>query len=323
MNYFYPSIERAKQSDSEQRKSLANTIDYLFDLYGEYFKLDVERGKNLANRLRAEPLDRNIYANYWQLLSGIDNQDEECVKESFDELLTHETSDNPLRICSFSNDQGDPLMSRYAKILTSESDTPLPLMPPPNDLSSTASKTAREALDLIREASPELHDEITWMLHDIVFAVGNIAEGYDFDGGTNMFLWGVIFVNAEGNQKRLKLAQTITHESCHNLIFGYQLNDPLTKNAPGSRYPSPLRDDLRPMDGIYHATIVTARMHFVTKKLLEANSLTSDEQETAETDLREFQTIFANGVETVETHAELTDMGRELLEHSKEYMRLN
>ena len=39
-----------------------------------------------------------------------------------------------------------------------------------------------------------------------------------------------------------------------------QLDEPLVQNAPDESYHSPLRADDRPMDGVFHATLVCARL---------------------------------------------------------------
>ena len=59
----------------------------------------------------------------------------------------------------------------------------------------------------------------------------------------------------------LDMVQALAHESAHLLLFGMCADGPLLENANDDhRYSSPLRTDSRPMDGIVHATFVTARM---------------------------------------------------------------
>jgi HEXXH motif-containing protein len=55
----------------------------------------------------------------------------------------------------------------------------------------------------------------------------------------------------------------LTHEAAHSLLLGYTLGAPLVESDPAERFSSPLREDLRPMDGIVHATYVLARMHYI------------------------------------------------------------
>ncbi len=54
----------------------------------------------------------------------------------------------------------------------------------------------------------------------------------------------------------------LLHETAHQLLFGLSLDQPVVENDVEERYASPLRPDPRPMDGIFHATFVCARMRY-------------------------------------------------------------
>ena len=71
----------------------------------------------------------------------------------------------------------------------------------------------------------------------------------------------------------LSLLETLAHEAAHSLLFGIQISGPLVLNPDDARFASPLRVDLRPMDGVYHATFVSARMHFAMQELLASGLL--------------------------------------------------
>ena len=60
----------------------------------------------------------------------------------------------------------------------------------------------------------------------------------------------------------------LIHEYSHNLLFGIARNEPLVFNDPEERDESPLRQDLRPMDGIYHALFVSAREALAMRAIL-------------------------------------------------------
>ena len=62
--------------------------------------------------------------------------------------------------------------------------------------------------------------------------------------------------------------QRIAHEATHNLLFGLCADGPLADNDDGERHASPLRPDARPIDGVLHATCVSARVHRMLSRLL-------------------------------------------------------
>ena len=74
------------------------------------------------------------------------------------------------------------------------------------------------------------------------------------------------------------------------------------------------------MDGIYHATFVTARMHRVVRQLLESGVLDAAAKEKAQKDLAENARLFKQGIETVWKHAKLTPLGESVMWGASDYM---
>jgi HEXXH motif-containing protein len=119
------------------------------------------------------------------------------------------------------------------------------------------------------------------------------------------------------------MVQMLAHESAHNLLFGLSADESLVENSPAELFSSPLRVDARPMDGIYHATFVTARMHRAVKRLMDSGILSGELQEKAHRELTENARLFARGIETVDRGAKLTDLGRAVMEGARSYMEAN
>ena len=94
----------------------------------------------------------------------------------------------------------------------------------------------------------------------------------------------------------------------------------LVLNPDNEYFPSPLRRDLRPMDGIYHATFVSARMHWAMSGLIESGQLDIHERETAEQARIADQKNFNAGYEIIAAHAQLTYTGEQVMANAKKYM---
>ena len=114
--------------------------------------------------------------------------------------------------------------------------------------------------------------------------------------------------------------QTLAHESTHNFLLGHSAHGALVLNDTKQLYPSPLRMDDRPMDGMYHATFVLARMNYALQRLLDANILAAEEVEEAQAAQQRNAQAFQRGLETVNQHAKLSDMGKTSIQDAQVYM---
>src|SRR5690606_11375550 len=113
---------------------------------------------------------------------------------------------------------------------------------------------------LLSVAIPELAAEFDALVSQVIMVEGNPVAKYQFDGGSSYMLWGGLFLNATSHQNDVALIEVMAHESAHILLFGYASDEALVNNDDDTLYHSPLRVDPRPMDGIFHATYVSARM---------------------------------------------------------------
>ena len=78
--------------------------------------------------------------------------------------------------------------------------------------------------------------------------------------------------------------------------------------------------DPRPIDGILHATYVTARMHQAVARLLEADALAGSPRDEAMRALGEHAANFAHGIQVLDCHARLTPVGDAALSDARAYM---
>ena len=120
---------------------------------------------------------------------------------------------------------------------------------------------------------------------------------------------GAIMLNALGQATVLDTALALAHESGHNLLFGKCARGPLIENDEVEAFAHPLRQDPRPMDGVFHAAYVIARMHQTLERLLESGALTDDQRAAAEMDLEIQRTSFAEADAVICQSAKLTAIG--------------
>jgi len=134
-------------------------------------------------------------------------------------------------------------------------------------------------------------------------------------------LWGTVVVNTEAGHGRLAWFDRLVHESGHQLLFGLCADGGLVEDDDGARYPSPLRAEPRPMDGIVHAAFVSARVHGALRRLLAGTALDDGERAAATAACREHARHVEACLLTIDAHARLTELGRQVIADVRHAMR--
>ena len=128
-------------------------------------------------------------------------------------------------------------------------------------------------------------------------------------------LWGALILNLERHGNVLDTLEGLVHEATHLLLFGLFPAAPPVLNPVQQRFASPLRREPRPMIGVYHATLVCARLHALHGSLMEhrpAGLITAD-WPLLETRRAEQRARFLQGYAILTEQGQLTDPGRALL----------
>ncbi len=125
------------------------------------------------------------------------------------------------------------------------------------------------AMRHLREAAPELHAEVEIIVRDIVLAKPDGSQLIEYGGASSFGLWGALTINAETHREWPQFYRQIVHETGHNLLFAIARDEPLTAADASVRRRSPLRQDPRPLDGIFHAAYVSAREAVALEALLQ------------------------------------------------------
>lgn len=141
-----------------------------------------------------------------------------------------------------------------------------------DDIGLTAQLTAPDPADTqaaiteITALKPLLatHLPLWWQelqaLLDTIILATTTDTGQSFAGASAFDVWGAILINPAYRRDRLHLALTMVHESSHLKLFHAYLDDDIVLNPPDQTFSSPLRRTPRPMNGLYHAAFVLARM---------------------------------------------------------------
>jgi len=320
---FFPNHLRAQRLDQRMHQQLGESIAYLADELQRQLSSDTHALQTLAENLKAgarySPATFGLYYQATQAL--LDDQLTQAQERL--QQLREQTPIEAAQPSIKTLDQLQPNTKRalYQRLMDTDPNTPFTIVPPPAATREASVKAFESGLRRLHDLIPELAAEFNAIIHEVILVVGDReANGYDFAGGSCYMLWGALFINAEFHSNDVAMIEAIAHESAHSLLFGFTIDEALVENPDEDLYTSPLRDDPRPMDGIYHATFVSARMHWAMSQLLETGQLNSEEVQQARASQTASKRGFFSGYKTVEKFAQMSLTGQALMNNAHQYM---
>lgn len=195
------------------------------------------------------------------------------------------------------------------------------------DYLAAAQSHIEKALGFLSAAAPEMHGEVIAIVREIVIAQPDGSQRMDFGGASSFALWGGFTINAATHSCWPDFYKTIVHETAHNLLFAIARDQPLVEDDVDDRHASPLREDARPMDGIFHAAFVSAREACALDALLVHDDsetlLTPDERPQVEDMLEESVLAFHDCATTLHAQARMSDLGVRVLQECSAWIDAN
>src|SRR5690348_973271 len=320
---FRPDPERGRFLYDRIKGRLGESFRQIADASSSIAQIDEGRLTAFLDSMSRSPkISPRFFAIYHEILVAADEDDVDAVSRLFGELVGADSSGNSVPCYNLTDEYlGPSNAARYRRWADMDPENPLNLLPlTPAEYGRIAAAT-RDAFALMDAGAPEVSGEIRSLLAEVVFAGGAADDKFMFHGISSFFLWGTVLINAEGHKTALQVVQTLAHESSHMHLFAVALDEPLVHNSDEERYQSPLRVDPRPMDGIYHATYVTARMHYVLSRLLSSSALSSAQVEEAKIACANHVKSYREGYEVVCSKGNLSELGQGLLNRANDYMR--
>ena len=194
--------------------------------------------------------------------------------------------------------------------LTAHLGAPDPAM---RDAANTHLETAMSTLAKI---APDWHREIE-LLGSQIINTQSQDETVSIGGAAVFDAFGAVLINPETFRSPSVPLTQLVHEVSHQHMFLFHLDDAILLNDDEAAYASPLRQEPRPMEGIFHAGWVSARMSLVADAVLSS----SDRPDWADAMAAEKETtiaVFKDCAEVIDEHAEFTPFGRALYTTARE-----
>ena len=304
------------------QKGLADSLTHILEQAHGVEAFDSATLEALVRRLSdGVPAGPATFARYYDLVLAIARDD---LAEANRLVAAMAAKPEPLGefvVLPMGDERMGGLENLYRAKMETDASVSFHFLPPPAELVAPFTARIANAMALFDTALPEISGEIRALISEVILAVGRPDTAYVFDGGSSYMLWGALFLNPSFHDDRIQMAEVLAHETAHTLLFGFTTDEPLVHNPHDDLFPSPLRRDPRPMDGIYHATFVSARMHWVMSRLAASGLLKDEERSAAlnaaERDGKNFQA----GYETVQRFADCSKTGAALIAGAAEYMR--
>lgn len=314
-------MERAERIDLRMHRDLAASMRHIQEASRGRIDFDVSRLDRLIDRLDdGEKFPPAVFADYFDLVEEIDAGFIDQARVRFESLANAAPAEAGLAIMPLREESMGDLSERYARMMNDEPDLDISFIEPQRDEAAAFSQRLDQGLALLDQAIPELAGEFRAIIRQIVICGSDPAKQFQFDGGSHSRLWGALFLNARFHPDAVAVAEVLAHESAHSLLFGFCIDEGLVRNDGSQRFASPLRTDLRPMEGIYHATFVSARMHWAMSRLEACDSLDGDVRRRAGDAARADRDNFFAGAGVIEAHGDLTATGAALMAGARDYM---
>jgi hypothetical protein len=263
-----------------------------------------------------------LFADYYDLAEALVADDLEAACTALDALMQSRSPRpfNPAIPIGLRKDVLGATAERYKRMIEEDGQMDIGVVPPSDADVEDFRRRYDDAIALMAQAVPELHSEYAALVNELVLVSGDKTKPMQFDGGSHYRLWGALFLNVDFHKTPHAVIEVIAHEAGHSFLFGNCIEEGLTDNPEEERYKSPLRVDPRPMEGIYHATFVSARMHYAMDRLLQSGLLDAKAREDVRMAMDMDMKNFRDGYRVVAEHGRLTPVGDRLMTGALDYM---
>lgn len=173
-----------------------------------------------------------------------------------------------------------------------------------------------DTLKFIGEAEPVFLQEI----HSLVSTVLLVNSVSNMEGATSPRFFGAVYLSFPkqnlSDHPLVFLADSLVHEMSHLYLNTIMAYDPLVLNELNNQFSSPVRVELRPMIGIYHAVFVLSRVIRLFNNVYRLNLY--KDRVFLKNFIRVLLSQYETAYKTVSTHGILSDLGKQIFESTRE-----
>lgn len=303
----FTSLEPA-QLDSGMRAALADSLEYIFEETAGQLDLESQRCDRALQQIRTRKTDPGVFARYYDLVFAIGDRDFTRARRLIEEILERAGTVVDFDFIPYDEHVLGDDFQRFPRLVFAGYSRANPLGTPDQQTFESHAEKLKQAIAIIRHVDDRIAREVEALVSRIIVAVDHDGEPHarSFGGVTSFMTWGAIFINARHYASLFQVVEFLVHELTHCVLFSLGCREPLVLNDASERYPSPLRSDLRAMDGVYHATLVCARLVLFLQKWRQSATRHGELQSWLDARLDSNRLAFANGSAVIREHAKLS-----------------
>ena len=304
--------------DATVRLRLSSSLAHIFHRAKGRLDIDATRFEAALEHIRARKQDPGVFARYYDLIFALTSDQIAKANILLDEIIERAVGPaSYFEIVPYARQHLGPDYERFPRLLFAEYSQTNPMASPSDSQSLASTQMLKEAIEIVSQVETDIHKEIEALLVRIFLATASKDRSAKrFGGVTSLLVWGASFINIEFYKTRWDAVQFLVHEITHSVLFGLSLDEPLVQNAPNESYKSPLRSDLRPMDGIFHATLVCGRLADFNRAWLDSGLARETDRESSRKAVADNLRLFRDGVSVINKHGKLSEQARQLVERS-------
>ena len=305
--------------DSWIRVKLATSLQQVIDFSRRSgFRSEVEE-ETLLGAIRSHRLKPGVYARYFSLVFAVKAGRWDEAKRLMTELSVMSAVAASLDVHPLTDDAMGEDATRFPELLGDTRRTRFGA-PSTTEWLRFDDRVA-QAFDCLHFIDPRLAAEVRGLVVEVIGAVPLEPEA-SFGSASSLTIWGAVIINLRVHETSLDLVEGLVHEAAHQLLFGYATKQPLVLNSAAERFTSPLRSDRRPMEGLFHATFVCARLFLLYQRLsdLRCFALLDTDAETVAQRLAINMRNYRDGARTIAAHARLSALGAQVIQSTAAFM---
>lgn len=290
-------------------QSLINSLNYLLEACDEVIPVDLfsKVHQNLNSLKPESKLSGLLSALHADLIKAIEQQDIQKILHIANILSKDNFQVEKMTYINFSS-LNHYYTSLIKPIFSYEITRDVQFLSFSSQEFKNVKKSIEKGQKILKQFFPNFFKEFEEMTSEIL-----ILNAHGLRAGSSINLFGMIYKSYQYKWRKISdILEFLIHEPSHLYVFLLNKDDQLILNAT-EKHESPLREEKRPLMGIYHATFVLARVSYVLSKALLLNAIPENERDYSQELLADYRKRFFEGFKTLQTHAQMTPLGQALI----------
>ncbi len=291
--------------------SLISSLSYI---HSELHKTDELENpfETIANNLSVNWV---TYGSYNMLLDTIETNSIASSKRLMDTIFNTITPPVPSTLVSvFDSEYSIGKVELITRELSKHSDKVIKCGELDSESSVYAKAKMEEALDTIHSGSPLLWSLVNTYVDEVVLT--GSTNGHYVQSAASFNLFGLVMIYGDTAQDVDFYLEHLIHELAHIILYTVNAKESVVTNEEHERFQAPYREDLRPMDGIYHAYFVMSYIIIHLRALADSGVLNESLVAKVEKRISNTEDKFMKTYKMMLEDAKFTAVGREIFDAS-------